>query len=158
MLGLISKDIDWFSDKNNGILIMCIASIWQNFGLNMIFFLSGLQSIPQEIYESSTIDGATGWKQFWSITFPMLGPVLVIVVMNAFLGSLKVTDLVLVLTNGAPGGHTDTMMSYIYKLFFQSKSQPDYGFGSALVLICAIILGIITVLYLKLSKKYQNIY
>ena len=77
-----------------------IASIWQNFGINMLFFMTGLQAIPPEMYEAASIDGASNTRQFLTITIPLLGPVLQMVLMNAILGSLKVTDLVLTLTNG----------------------------------------------------------
>lgn len=153
--------VKWFSSGPLAMLVLMITSIWQNFGVNMLFFMTGLQSIPNDIYEAADIDGAKETQKFFRITIPMLGPVLQMVLMNALLGSLKVTDLVLVLTDGKPTGKTEVMMSYIYKLFFASGTTgvaSDYGFAAALVLITAIILGGVTFIYLKITKKSSEIY
>ena len=150
------QKILWFTSGAKAMIVMMIASIWQNFGINMLFFMTGLQSIPTEMYEAAAIDGATPIQRFFQITLPMLGPVTQIVVMNALLGSLKVTDLVLAMTNGAPNGKTEMMMSYIYKQFFssvQSGTANNYGFASACTIIVALILTLVTLVYLKLTDK-----
>ena len=158
-LGWINSSIDWFANKWTAMAVLGIASVWQNFGINMIFFLTGLQTIPVELYESGDVDGVNAFQKFFRITLPMLGPVLTTVVMVALLGSLKVTDLVLVLTNGAPAGHTEVMMTNIFKKFFGNYlTSSDYGYGAALVVITAIILGIVTFVYLKVTKKSSEIY
>jgi len=161
LVALGGKRISWFTNGTLAMIVLMITSIWQNFGINMLFFMTGLQSIPIELYESAAIDGASPTQQFFKITIPMLGPVTQMVVMNALLGSLKVTDLVLVMTNGAPNGKTEVMMSYIYKQFFsrvQSGTANNYGYASALCIITAAILGIITIIYLKMTKKSSEIY
>jgi raffinose/stachyose/melibiose transport system permease protein len=150
--------VSWFSDPALAMIVLMIASIWQNFGLNMLFFMTGLQSISPEIYDAAAIDGAGGAQQFFRITIPMLGPVMQMIIMTALLGSLKVTDLVLVMTNGAPDGTTEVMMSYIYKQFFSSITAQDYGYASVLVIMSALILGCITILYLRTTKKGSEIY
>ncbi|HHW31610.1 MAG TPA: sugar ABC transporter permease [Clostridiaceae bacterium] len=155
------KRISWFTNGTLAMIVLMITSIWQNFGINMLFFMTGLQSIPVELYESAAIDGASSAQRFFKITIPMLGPVTQMVVMNALLGSLKVTDLVLVMTNGAPNGKTEVMMSYIYKQFFssvQAGTANNYGYASALCIITAGILGIITLIYLRMTKKSSEIY
>jgi len=124
----------------------------------MIFFLTGLQSIPDEMYEAATIDGASARQQFFRITLPMLAPVSQMVIMNALLGSLKVTDLILVMTNGAPNGKTEVMMSYIYKMFFTAETSADWGYASALMMITAVMLGIVTVFYLRMTKRNSELY
>jgi raffinose/stachyose/melibiose transport system permease protein len=162
MLKLLgTKKISWFTDGVLAMIVLMITSIWQNFGINMLFFMTGLQSIPVELYESAAIDGANSTQRFFKITIPMLGPVTQMVVMNALLGSLKVTELVLVMTNGAPNGKTEVMMSYIYKQFFSSVlagTANNYGYASALCIITALILGAITFLYLKMTRKGSEIY
>jgi raffinose/stachyose/melibiose transport system permease protein len=150
--------ISWFNDGVLAMMVLMITSIWQNFGINMLFFMTGLQSIPLEMYEAAAIDGARTKQQFFHITIPMLGPITQMVVMNALLGSLKTTDLVIVMTNGAPNGKTEVMMSYIYKLFFTSNTSSDYGYASALMLVTAVILGIVTIVYLKATAKSSEIY
>ena len=137
-----------------------IDSIWQNFGINMLFFMTGLQSISPEMYEAASIDGASNTRQFFQITIPLLGPVLQMVLMNAILGSLKVTDLVLTLTNGNPSGKTEVMMTYIYKQFFGQggSTAKDYGYGAALTVVTAVILMLVTLVYLKATKKSSEVY
>ena len=91
----------------------------------------------------------------------MLAPVAQMIILNALLGSLKTAELVLAMTNGAPNGKTEFMMSYIYKQFFSSVmlgTSNNYGFASALVLITSIIMGIITVIYLYVTKKGSELY
>ncbi len=152
--------VKWFSDGTTAMILLMIVSIWQNFGINMLFFMTGLQSIPPELYEAAAIDGASQTQQFLRITIPMLGPIMQMVLMNAILGSLKVTDLVLTLTNGKPSGKTEVMMTYIYKRFFGEggSSAMDYGYGAALTVVTAIILTIVTLMYLRATKKNSDIY
>ena len=152
--------IKWFADGFHAMIVIMIASIWQNFGINMLFFMTGIQSISPEMYEAAAIDGASNRKQFFSITIPLLGPVLQMVLMNAVLGSLKVTDLVMTLTNGKPSGKTEVMMTYIYKTFFGDGGvkAKDYGYGAALTVVTAIILTIVTLIYLRVTKKGSEIY
>lgn len=68
--------INWFGNATTAMIVLMIASIWQNFGINMLFFMTGLQSISPEMYEAASIDGASNTRQFFSITIPLLGPVL----------------------------------------------------------------------------------
>ncbi|MBQ6544830.1 MAG: sugar ABC transporter permease [Lachnospiraceae bacterium] len=153
--------INWFGDGVHAMLVLMIASIWQNFGINMLFFMTGIQSISAEMYEAAAIDGASNTRQFFTITIPLLGPVLQMVLMNAVLGSLKVTDLVLTLTNGRPNGKTEVMMTYIYKYFFQQDGgnmQKQYGYGAALTVVTAVMLTLVTLVYLRATKKSSEIY
>jgi len=154
------EGVKWFSGGTSAMIMLMIASIWQNFGINMLFFMTGLQAIPPEMYEAASIDGASNTRQFLTITIPLLGPVLQMVLMNAILGSLKVTDLVLTLTNGKPSGKTEVMMTYIYKKFFGDggASGLDFGYGAALTVVTAVILGIVTLLYLRATKKSSDVY
>lgn len=152
--------VKWFASGTTAMILLMIASVWQNFGINMLFFMTGMQSISPEIYEAASIDGASHKRQFVGITIPLLGPVMQMVLMNAILGSLKVTDLVLTLTNGKPSGKSEVMMTYIYKRFFGEGggAAMDYGYGAALTIVTAIILTIVTLIYLKVTKKSSDIY
>lgn len=154
------KGVQWFSNGWSAMLMLMIASIWQNFGLNMLFFMTGLQSISPEMYEAAAIDGASNTRQFFSITVPLLGPVLQMVLMNALLGSLKVTDLVLSLTKGGPGTDTSMMMTYIYGLFMGEAGvgKGNWGYAAACTVITAIILGMVTIVYLRVTRKSSEIY
>ena len=122
-LGLISRPINWFGTKGTAMFVLGVASVWQNYGINMMFFLMALQSIPQEIYECAELDGARGLRKFFSITLPMIAPVFESVLLMAIIGSLKVCDLVISLTNGQPGGSTEVIMTYIYKFFLVIRGE-----------------------------------
>lgn len=155
-----APNIQWFSGKWEAMLVIAVASIWQNFGVNMLFFLSGLQNIPEELYECSQIDGASKFQQFTRITLPMLAPTMQIIIMLALIGSLKVTDLVLVLTNGNPAGQTEVAMTYIFKYFFkygEGSTIPQIGYASALGMVMAVILAIVSGIYLKLTKNMNDV-
>ena len=156
-VGLIQKPINWFSTKGNAMLVLGIASVWQNYGINMMFFLMALQSIPEEIYECAELDGATGLRKFFYITLPMIAPIFESVLLMAIIGSLKVCDLVISLTDGQPGGQTEVVMTYIYKFFFgKSGRNVQIGYASAMSLITAIFLGLVTVIYVQGAKRLNG--
>jgi raffinose/stachyose/melibiose transport system permease protein len=160
-LGIIKTNINWFSQRWLALTVILMVSLWSTFGLNMIYFLMGLQNIPVELYECSTLDGASGTKQFFFITIPLLAPVMQIVFMLSMLGTMRIADLVLVVTNGQPGGTTEVLMTYIFKFFFQygDAGRPSqYGYGSALAVVTGLILAAMTIVYLRNSKKMKDIY
>ena len=159
--GLISTNIGWFSDKKTAMFVIILVSLWTTFGLNMIYFLMGLQNIPKSLYECAEIDGANTFQKFFYITLPLVAPILQLVLMLSVLGTIKMTDLILVLTNGAPGGTTEVVMTYIFKYFFSygdnAARDVQFGYASAMAVITAVILGIITLVYLRVSRKMQEL-
>ena len=156
-LGLIGRPINWFSTKGNAMLVLGIASVWQNYGINMMFFLMALQSIPEEIYECAELDGATGLRKFFSITLPMIAPIFESVLLMAIIGSLKVCDLVISLTDGQPGGQTEVVMTYIYKFFFgRSGRNVQIGYASAMSMITAVFLGLVTIVYVQGTRRLNG--
>lgn len=155
--GIIAAPIDWFARKWTAMFVLGVASIWAFIGINIVFFLMALQSIPKELYECSSLDGAVGFKKFWYITLPSIGPIFRVVLLNAIIGSLQVADLVLASTNGAPNGQTEVVMTYVFKFFFGlGGRRPEVGYASSMAFITAIILGIVTIIYLRASKKMSG--
>ncbi|BBI36597.1 carbohydrate ABC transporter permease [Cohnella abietis] len=158
---VIDTSINWFGNKWLADIVIVIASVWKGFGVNMIFFLMGLQNIPQDIYECADIDGVTRWQRFTRITLPMLSSTGKVIMMLFIVNSIKMSDLVLVLTNGQPGGTTEVVMSYTFKYFFSygaADSISQYGYSSALAVITAIILSIVVGLYLWVTRKVGDHY
>ena len=159
-LGIINRNISWFGDKTHAMFVIILVSLWTTFGLNMIYFLMGLQNIPKSLYECASIDGASPLRQFFSITVPLLSPILQLVLMLSVLGTMKMTDLILVLTNGGPGGTTEVVMTYIFKYFFSygdnAARDVQFGYASAMAVVTAVILGITTLIYLRVSRKMQS--
>ncbi len=159
-LGFIKKNINFLGKRDNAFFVIILVSLWTSFGLNMIYFIMGYQNIPKDLYECASIDGANAVQQFFHITVPLVAPVLQLVIMLSFLGTLRMTDLILVLTNGAPGGSTEVVMTYIFKYFFQygeAQSRTQFGYASSLAVITAIILAVVTLIYLRLSKRMKQI-
>lgn len=160
LFGKTSK-IDWLGNPALAMIAVAIVAVWGGFGNYMILFLSGLQSIPEEIYESSKIDGSNKIQDFFFITIPMMGPILKVILMLAITQSLKDYGSIMVLTGGGPVGKTNVMFLYVYKLMFGDENTAaalQVGYGAVVGLMAALIIGIITVLYLKLSKKLDDIY
>lgn len=158
-LGIISRPISWMGNKWTALEMLGIASIWNNFPINMIYFLMALQSIPKEIYECAELDGVTPWKRFWKITLPMIAPIAQVVVLMAIVGSLKVSDLVLASTNGAPGGKTEVIMTYVFKYFFgYSGRAVEIGYASAMSVVTGFFLAVISLIYMKVTNRMNQVY
>ena len=160
-IGLITQNISWFSDKGHAMFVIILVSLWTTFGLTRIYFLMGLQNISKSLYECASLDGANEVQQFFYITMPLVAPILQLVLMLSVLGTMKMTDLILVLTNGAPGGSTEVVMTYIFKYFFSygesAAMEVQFGYASSMAVVTAVILGIVTLIYLKVSKKMQEV-
>ncbi|MFW5880776.1 MAG: carbohydrate ABC transporter permease [Spirochaetota bacterium] len=159
-VGVIQQPIDWLGHGDSAMIVAMLVSVWQNFGINMILFLAGLQAIPDEFYESASIDGATEVQQFWYITLPALGRMLQVIVMLAIIGSLKTFDIFRVLTNGGPANETMVMMLYIFNYFFNQSAVssgtsvvPQFGYASSLGVIASVIIAFITTGYLLMSRR-----
>ena len=153
-IGWIDKPISWFSHKGTAMLVLGMASVWNNFGINMIFFLMALQSVPVELYECANIDGITPFKKFFYITLPMIGPTFQAVLLMAIVGSLKMSDLILASTNGQPAGQTEVVMTYVFKYFFGYDGRTvEVGYASAMALVTGVILAAVSAVYMKCSNK-----
>ncbi|MEK3788150.1 MULTISPECIES: carbohydrate ABC transporter permease [Paenibacillus] len=159
--GIVSAPIDWLGPKY-ALLTSIIIAIWGAIGNYMLLFIAGLQNIPEDLYEAASIDGAGPFRKMWSITVPMLGPVLQMIIMLAITVSLKGYESIMVLTEGGPYGRTEVMYLYLYKLFFPissgSSSIQQFGYGSAVGFATAVIVGVITLIYFYISKKLNDVY
>jgi len=160
-LGFFKQNFNFFGSRWSALNLILLVSTWSTFGINMIYFLMGLQNIPNELYECATLDGATERRQFFFITIPLLAPVMQIILMLSVLGTMRITDVAIIMTNGQPGGTTEVAMTHILKLFFNfgaGSVRRQIGYGAAQSIIMAIILAIMTLIYLKNSKRMKNNY
>jgi ABC-type sugar transport systems, permease components len=161
-IGLINRPINWFGNQHSMTTVLLIA-VWGALGNYMIYFLSGLQSISNEIYESAEIDGATGWKKLRYITIPIMAPITQMVIMLAITQAFKDYENIMVLTGGGPDGKTEVLYLYIYRLMFPMGDAGgsivlQYGYGAAVAFATAVIVGIITVIYLRWSKRMNDVF
>ena len=154
---LIQAPIDWLGDPSIVMLSIVIVAVWGGFGNYMIYFISGMSSIPEEIYESSRIDGANGVQTFFHITLPMLSPVLKVILMLAITTAFKDYQSILVLTDGGPNNRSHVMFSYIYKLIFSSSTTPQIGYATMLSVVAALIIGIVTAIYMFVARKLDDV-
>ncbi|HUM83616.1 MAG TPA: sugar ABC transporter permease [Lachnospiraceae bacterium] len=150
---IFHTDTQWISDPNIAWLSIAIIGVWSALGYNVVLFLSGLQEIPKDYYEASSIDGATGVKQFFSITLPLLSPTIFFVVITSIIGALQVFDLIfMVMDNSNPA--LPKTQSIIYLFYRYSFTQGNKGYGSAIAILLLIIILIITMIQMKLQKKW----
>ncbi len=161
-LGLIKQPINWLG-KDWAMVSVVIIGAWGGIGNYMVYFLAGLASIPEEIYESAMLDGVNPFQKMYYITLPMLGPILKVILMLAITLAFQDMQSIMVLTEGGPFGATDVMFLYVYKFFFFFSTAgvsvtPQFGYGAALSVVCALIVGGITIVYLLFSKKLDNTY
>ena len=111
--------IDWLGDPHWAMPTIILFAVWKNFGYNMIIFLAGLQSIPEDLYEAARIDGAGTWKQFRHVTLPMLGPVLLLVSILTMAGYFQLFAEPYVMTQGGPLESTKSVLYLMYEEGFK---------------------------------------
>jgi len=138
-LGMSGFAKDWLGQYGSAMFWIIFIEVWMWAGFNMFLFISGLQSIPSELYESAEMDGASVWQRFKKITFPLLAPSFTVVITLNITGGLKVFDLVYALTGGGPGFDTQVLSTYTYRAFGlgllgkSSASSVVLSLGVALV-------------------------
>jgi multiple sugar transport system permease protein len=113
------EPIDWLGDPHWSMPAIIILSIWKNFGYNMLIFLAGLQTIPEELYEAASIDGAGPWRSFFHITFPSLGPVFLFVAVTTMIGYFQLFAEPYVMTQGGPLRSTTSLVLLMYEEGFR---------------------------------------
>jgi raffinose/stachyose/melibiose transport system permease protein len=134
-LGLEALKWNWLSDPRISLTAVFVAATWHNVGLPMLLFLAGLQSIPQETLEAARIDGANRWQRFWYVTLPQLRETTMVVVAITAINSLKVYDIVFVMTYGGPANRTQVLGTWMYFLTYNAN-RVGLGTAIAVVLFC----------------------
>jgi len=145
-LGLESLQREWLLEWPTNTIVMIVANTWQAVGVAVILFLVGLQTVPQETVEAGTLDGASGLRLFRHIVFPQLRPVTVVVVGISIANSLRVFDVIWLLTQGGPGRVSETLAVTMYR---QTFVVSDYGFGAAVAVVLAVIVVGASWIYLR---------
>lgn len=145
---------DHLLNANHAMALIVMAAVWKQISYNFLFFLAGLQSIPHSMIEAATIDGATPWKRFWSIVFPLLSPttffLLVINVVYAFFDTFAIVDAV---THGGPGKETAIL---VYKVYYDGFKAQDMGGSAAQSVVLMIIVIALTVVQFKYVENKVN--
>jgi raffinose/stachyose/melibiose transport system permease protein len=123
------------------LLSIAFVDVWKGVGLATVIYMAGIVSIPQDFYEASTIDGATGWQKFWNITLPLVRPATVTVVLLSLIGGLRSFDLIWAMTKGGPGFTSDVLASVVYKQY----QAGFYGLSTAGNVVLFVLVGLIAV-------------
>lgn len=151
-LGFISEPINFLSSPDTALGSVIFANIWVGIPFNMVILLSGLQDIPEDIYESAAIDGAGAFRKFWNLTLPMMRPTILVLLLLGFIYTFKVFDIIYAMTGGGPANSSQIMPYYSYELAFK---MFKFGQGAAVSTVSfAIILGFAAI-YVYLSKKEE---
>ncbi|HEU4326174.1 MAG TPA: sugar ABC transporter permease [Roseiflexaceae bacterium] len=140
----------WLGDASLVIPAISLATVWWTFGVPMLTFIAGLESIPESLYEAAKIDGADGWQSFWHITLPLLRPTLLFVGVTQFLAQMQVFGQPLIMTGGGPGHESRTVLVY---LFQTAWSFFRMGYASAMAVVLAIIMIIVTLIQFRLLRN-----
>ena len=131
-------------------LTIMVLDAWTFIPFMMIMLLAGLQAIPKELQEASKVDGATGWKSFWEITFPLMLPVSVTAILIRIIFKLKLADIVITITSGGPGGATDTVTSFIFREY---RERSNVGYGTMLAMVYLVLIVIGMTILMKLAAR-----
>ncbi|QWU16524.1 raffinose/stachyose/melibiose transport system permease protein [Paenibacillus sophorae] len=154
--GLDSWTHSWLTEPKIAMYSLYFVSLWQYFGYHLLIQYTGVQNIPDEIYEAAKIDGAEGFKADRYITLPLIVSIFKVSIVLAFIGSLQAFELVVVMTGGGPAHATDVISTHMYNSSFLSLK---YGYGSAiaafLVILCLICTVIINTVFNRLEKKFS---
>ncbi|WP_425860038.1 carbohydrate ABC transporter permease [Arthrobacter sp. TWP1-1] len=148
--------IEWLSTSiltNPDLAWLGIVGVtaWQSIAFSVIIYLAGLQTVPGELYEAASLDGASPWRQFWSITFPLISGFFTINMVLALKGQLQVFDQIVALTNGGPGTSTESVSMVIYRGGFQGG---EYGYQMANSVVYLVVIVVLALLQLRvLSRK-----
>ncbi len=149
-IGIISQNIDWLTSPDTALFAIVCANVWIGIPFNMILISTGLTTIPKDLYESASIDGAGKLQMFFKITLPLLRSTIESVLILGFIYTFKVFDLVYVMTKGGPVNSTHMLSTYSYKLSFE---MFKYSEGAAAANVLLVILLIVGVFYLRATKE-----
>lgn len=146
--------VDWLGSPHWALTSVIIANIWIGIPFNLVILYSGLQNIPADLYEAAALDGAGAWQQFRRLTFPLLRPVTMVVLLLGFVYTLKVFDLIWIMTKGGPGDSSSTLATWSYRLGFGSL-LPQFGPGAAVGNVLIVIALAFGLLYTHVQRRQE---
>ncbi len=148
-VGLKGWTAGWLGDTKLATLCIIAVSCWRYTGFHMMILLAGLQAIPEDIYEAAVIDGANAWRTFWGITLPLMKRVVLVDALLITVGSVKIFDLIWVMTAGGPNHASEVLATYMYRAAF---SDDRMGYSAAIATVMLVLTLIATVIYLRLTR------
>ncbi|NLY91682.1 MAG: maltose ABC transporter permease MalF [Firmicutes bacterium] len=165
LVPLFGKAIPWFQDPFWAKVAVLIVNLWLGYPYMMLICSGALQSIPRELYEAAMVDGAGGWKRFRTITFPLLLTQVVPLLISSFAFNFNNLNVIYLVTRGrppipgslTPTGATDILISYTYRMAFETGSGGNYGLAAAVSLLIFLLVCLITVFNIKSSRLFREV-
>lgn len=157
-LARLARGLGWdnpsfFGNPEIARTMIMLMDAWTYIPFMMIMILAGLQAIPREIQEAARVDGASPWRNFWEVTFPLMLPVSITAILIRIIFKLKLADIIINVTSGGPGGATDSVTSFIFREY-RDRSNVGYGTLLALVYLVAIVIAI--TIFMKVVDRWMN--
>ena len=149
-IGLENLQPEWIGGRKLTPYAVVLVYLWKALGYNATIFVTAFKTIPDEIYEAASIDGASGMKKIWYITLPMIRSTVVVVVLLLITGVFKIFEIVVQLTGGGPNHLSEMVVTYMYYMTFQSTK---YGYGMSIAIVAFLITAIFAFLYIYLTKE-----
>jgi multiple sugar transport system permease protein len=152
-LHLTGHPIPWLASTHDSLIAVTLVNIWVGIPFNMVILYGGLQSIPGELYEAAALDGAGAWGRFRHITLPLLRPVTAVVLTLGLIYTVKVFDVIMILTQGGPAGSSQTLTTFAYNLSFQ---QLLFGRGAAVGNLLILVAVVFAAVYLRSTRTQRQ--
>lgn len=157
-LARLARDLGWntpafFAYPWTARLSIEVMDAWTFIPFMMMMMLAGLQAMPKEVVEAARVDGATPWQSFWGVIFPLMLPVSITALIIRIIFKLKLADIVINVTSGGPGGATDTVSSYIYRVY---RDRSNVGYGTELAVFYLIIIIVFLTAVMKLANRFTR--
>jgi len=152
-IGLSHLTKSWLADPETTLTAVAVIHMWKGFGWGFVIFLAGLQTIPKELYEAATVDGANAWSRFRHITLPLLVPVCVVVSVLTILGTMQIFALIMATTQGGPAFHTEVPITRIMASMLGSSRL---GYACSQGIVFGLVLLAVSLIQLRLSRRLNR--
>jgi multiple sugar transport system permease protein len=146
----LGTQISWFSDRWTAMVAICALGVWKGIGWSMMIFIAALQGVPNSLIEAAKIDGASPGQRFLSVTIPAIWPTIAFVTIMLVIGGLNVFTSVQAMTDGAPGGSTDVVLTYMYRQTFKFL---DFGYGSTIAVLLTLLVFALSAIQLRFFRN-----
>ena len=154
----LARELGWdnpsfFGSPEIARAMIMLMDAWTFIPFMMIMILAGLQAIPRELTEAAKVDGASPWRRFWEVTFPLMLPVSVTAILIRIIFKLKLADVIINVTSGGPGGATDSVTSFIFREY---RDRSNVGYGTMLALVYLVIIVLFMTVLMKLADRWMR--
>jgi len=150
---LLGTHIGWLSDPSWSLWAVIIANIWLGIPFNLVLLYGGLQAIPEGLYEAAALDGAGPWRQFGSISWPLLKPVTMVTLLLGLVYTIKAFDIIWVITRGGPVDSSQTLATWSYKLSFEGGTGQSLSLGGTVATLLFLVALALGLLYIRTQRK-----